>query len=192
MKKTITIVALAVMVTAMGVKAYAADASPKIAYIDLQQILLQSNEGKKAKTSLEKEFAVRKEALKKQKQELESLQSAIEAQSSLLSHDALMQKQEDFLKKRDAFLKQVQKYDSDLQEKDGELTKHILLQLQDIITKIGRDGKYNLIVEKSQGGVLYAPDNEDITGKVMKLFNEKYAKEQKAGDSGTDSGSDSN
>ncbi|MGB9735077.1 MAG: OmpH family outer membrane protein [bacterium] len=177
MKKIVMILGVSLMFTSMAIRSYAADTAPKIGYIDLQRILLQSDEGKKAKAALEKEFASRKKELNQKKQELENLQKSLEAQSSLLSRDALVEKQAEFVKKRDQFLKLVQQYDEELQKKDSELTKQILSQLQDIITEIGKKGNYSLIIEKSQGGILYAPESEDLTDKVMQLFN-KRAEEQ--------------
>ncbi len=175
MKKFMMILAVSVLLLTAGSTTYAADTAVKIGYIDLQKILLQSNEGRQAKTDLEKQFAARKKELGEKKQELEDMQNSLENQSSMLTRDALMQKQAEFVKKRDAFLKLVQQYDKELQEQDGELTKKILLQLQDIITKIGKDGHYTVILEKSQGGILYAPQDEDLTDRVMKLFNEETA-----------------
>ncbi len=182
MKKIITILVVSMILLTTGLKVYAADTATKIGYIDLQKILLQSDEGKQAKVALEKQFASRKKELNQKKQELEDMQKSLETQSSMLSRDALVQKQGEFVKKRDAFLKLVQEYDKELQEQDGELTKKILLQLQDIITKIGKDGNYTVILEKSQGGILYAPENEDLTDKVMKLFNQETGKQSKTND----------
>ena len=182
MKKIIMLLAVSMMFAATGMKAYAADTPAKIGYIDLQKILLQSNEGKQAKIALEKQFASRKKELNQKKQELEDMQKSLETQSSMLSRDALAEKQADFLKKRDQFLKLVQQYDKELQEQDGDLTKSILLKLQDIITKIGRDGKYSVILEKSQGGILYAPESEDLTDRVLKLFNQESEKKSKSND----------
>lgn len=176
------ILAVSMMFATTGMKVYAADTTTKIGYIDLQKILLQSNEGKQAKVALEKQFAARKKELNQKKQELEDMQKSLETQSSMLSRDALAEKQAEFLKKRDQFLKLVQQYDKELQEQDGDMTKNILLQLQDIITKIGRDGKYSVILEKSQGGILYAPENEDLTDRVLKLFNQESEKKSKTND----------
>jgi outer membrane protein len=178
MKKLISAAIVSAMILIPWLKAYGADTAQKIGYIDLQRILLQSNEGKKAKTELEKQFASRKKELNQKKQELEDMQKSLETQSSLLSHDALVEKQSDFVKKRDEFLKLVQQYDKELQDRDGELTKGILLQIQDIITTIGKQGNYSVILEKSQGGILYAPDNEDLTDKVMDLFDKQTAKKK--------------
>lgn len=176
MKKITMILAVSLLLLTAGSTTYAADTVTKIGYIDLQKIMLQSNEGKQAKTALEKQFSARKKELNEKKQELEDMQKSLETQSSMLTRDALMEKQAEFMKKRDAFLKLVQEYDKELQEQDGEMTKNILLQLQDIITKIGKDGHYTVILEKSQGGILYAPKEEDLTDKVLKQFNEETAK----------------
>ncbi len=182
MKKIIMILFVSMILLTTGLKVYAADTTPKIGYIDLQRILLQSNEGKQAKAALEKQFSAKKQELNQKKQELEDMQKSLETQSSMLSHDALVQKQAEFMKKRDTFLKLVQQYDKELQEQDGKLTKKILLQLQDIITKIGRDGNYSVIIEKSQSGILYAPENEDLTDKVLKIFNQESEKTGKNND----------
>ncbi|MCL4557192.1 MAG: OmpH family outer membrane protein [Deltaproteobacteria bacterium] len=176
MKKTISMMAALTFILIPWLKAYGAGSAAKIGYIDLQKILLQSNEGKKAEAEFKKQVELREKQLKGKKQELEGMQKSIEAQSSLLSRDALMEKQAEFVKKRDAFLKLAQEYDKELQEKNGELTKKILLRVQGIITTIGKQGHYSVILEKSQGGILYAPSSEDLTDEVLDMFNKQTAK----------------
>ncbi len=173
MKKIISTILTLAFLLIPWMKAYGADQAPKIGYIDLQKILLQSNAGRKAEAEFKQQVALRERQLKGKKKELEEMQKSIEAQSTLLSRDALMEKQAEFVKKRDAFLKLAQEYDKELQEKNGELTKKILLKVQGIITKIGKQGHYSVILEKSQGGILYAPASEDLTRQVLDLFNKQ-------------------
>ena len=179
MKKFLTILAVVMAVIAPYVSAYGAEPGTKIGYIDLQKILLESNEGRQAKAALEKQFASRKAELDAKKKELETMQKSLETQSAILSASALQEKQAEFVQKRDSFLQMVQKYEKELQEKDGELTKHIIGQLQGIIQGIGIRDHYTLILEKTQSGILYAPKDEDLTDRVMKLFNEQTAKAKK-------------
>lgn len=178
MKKVISILIVLTITAIAGNSACAAETAARVGYIDMQRILLQSNEGKKAKAALEKQFASRKEELNEKKKELEDLQSSLETQSSILSHDALLEKQAEFVKKRDTFLKLVQQYDKELQEKDSDLTKRILLQVQDIVGTIGEDGHYSVILDRSQGTIMYAPANEDLTDKVLELLNKETAKKK--------------
>jgi len=178
MKKFVSLLIIFSVVLISGIKTYGSETSSKIGYINLQKILMESNEGRKAKAALKRQFAVRKKELNEKKHELEKMQKSLAAQNALLSRDTLIEKQAEFVKKRDEFLKLVQQYDKELQNEDGKLTQGIILKIQGIVTKIGKKGHYSVILEKSQGGILYAPESEDLTDRVLKLFNNEFGKKK--------------
>jgi len=56
--------------------------------------------------------------------------------------------------------------------REGRVQK-IIDELRKIINKIGGEGKYTIILEKTRSGILYASDAVDLTDKVIKAHNEQ-------------------
>lgn len=165
MKKMMTVL-IAVLLLATPVLA-----ETKIAYVDLQKALNLSKAGAAAKGEIsdlvkkyEAEFKGKQEELLKKKSELEK-------QASLLSDSAKADKEREY-QKEVVDLQRFQKDVKDeLQQKDAEHTKRILNELFEILQKIGKDGKYTMILEKNQGAVIYAAESIDLTDQVIKAYD---------------------
>lgn len=165
MKKMMTVL-IAVLLLATPVLA-----ETKIAYVDLQKALNLSKAGSAAKGEIsdlvkkyEAEFKGKQEELLKKKNDLEK-------QASLLSDSAKADKEREY-QKEVVDLQRFQKDVKDeLQQKDAEHTKRILNELFEILQKIGKDGKYTMILEKNQGAVIYAAESIDLTDQVIKAYD---------------------
>ncbi len=47
-------------------------------------------------------------------------------------------------------------------------------QIRGIIAEIGKQDKFTLVVEKSQDAVLYAEASEDLTDRVVSIYNKRF------------------
>jgi Skp family chaperone for outer membrane proteins len=45
--------------------------------------------------------------------------------------------------------------------------------MRDVVRVIAKEGKYDLIVDKTIGGVMYVTKSVDITERVIKLYDKK-------------------
>ena len=54
-----------------------------------------------------------------------------------------------------------------------KLLSPIAKKLEDIVTTIGKEKQFDLILDRSTPGVLFAPDALDVTDLVIKRLNEK-------------------
>jgi outer membrane protein len=69
-------------------------------------------------------------------------------------------------------------YQSELQQKDQEYTQKILKEIDKIIKGVGEKEKYSIILEKTQGGILFATPAADITDKIITILNEAGKKKR--------------
>lgn len=145
----------------------------KIGYVDMQQVLLKSKAGREAKAILDKEKEEKKANLDKMKEEIEKMQADINRQSLVLSEDRRKKMEDELAIKKQNFLKVLQDYELELQKKDEEYTQKILKDVEKVIYKIGKTEGYDLILEKS--AVLYAPENLDMTDKVIREYDRTYS-----------------
>ena len=50
--------------------------------------------------------------------------------------------------------------------------QEILKELSEILKKFGKDGDYSMIIERSEGGLIYVAENiDDLTEKLIKAYD---------------------
>ena len=59
----------------------------------------------------------------------------------------------------------------ELQKRDFELTQKILSELEGVIQKIGDSDGYVIVIEKTEGGVVYAAKGVDLTDKIIQAYD---------------------
>jgi outer membrane protein len=144
----------------------------KIAVVDLQKALEMSSEGKKAKAVFSKKVEKVQAELKAKQEELDTSKGELERQGSLLSEEARAEKERNYQYKLRDFQRLYKDSQEELQREDAELSERILKGLQSVIEKIGKQGDYGLILEKSHGAVLFSSITNDITEQVIKMYDE--------------------
>lgn len=143
----------------------------KIAVVDLQRAIHETEDGRKAKDKLKKLFESRQQGLDKKQQELKKLKDELDQQKNVLSRDALETKVESYQKQLVELQQVYVEYQRELAEKEGELTKTIVERMERILRRIGQTEGYTLILERSEAGVIYVPTNLDLTDVVIQRYN---------------------
>lgn len=143
----------------------------KIAVVDLQRAINETEDGRKAKDRLKKLFESRQQGLDKKQQELKKLKEELDQQKNVLSRDALEAKVESYQKQLVDLQQVYVEYQRELAEKEGELTKSIVERMERILRRIGQTDGYSMIVERGEAGVIYVPTNYDLTDVVIQRYN---------------------
>ncbi|MBX7194752.1 MAG: OmpH family outer membrane protein, partial [Sandaracinaceae bacterium] len=164
----------AIMLASMAPKALA---QVRIAVVDLQRALQETEDGRRAKARLKRLFKQRQEDLDKRQNELKQLSEELEQQSKVLSSDARQERVEDLQKKALELQQLYVQYQRELAEKEAELTSQIIGRMEQILRRIGQTEGYTLIVERSEGGVVWVPSNLDLTDVVIQRYNSGEGRE---------------
>jgi outer membrane protein len=170
-KGTIKLVFLVLSVTAWAAAASAQEL--KVAVVDVDQAINSTDQGKKAREELQKKQKEAEAQLKPLLDKGKALASEIQEKRFVLSEDALRQKQLD--------LAEIQ---SDLRAKGAELEGQFKVdyerivgplrsKLLEIITEVGKEQGYTLVLERATPGLIYAKEALDITDLVVQRFNKK-------------------
>jgi outer membrane protein len=147
-----------------------ASAQLKIAAVNTQQALLESDELKKAGTELEKKYKPRQDELLKLQNDLQSIQQQVSSGKLTQQAAADLQAQGQ-RKQRDA-----QRISDDLQqdfERDRQDTIGKAAQrMQDVVKKLAEEKGFDIIVDVSQ--TLYIKPALDLTAEALAAYNKAY------------------
>lgn len=176
MKKTVWLLAVAVLFMFGARQAVAAEQSMKVGVVDLIKALNESDAGKKAKADLEILIKTKQTSIDEKGKEIEKLKNDLEKQSSVLSADARKAKEDDLEKNIREYQRIVTDSQADVKKREGEFTGEILKDLRGIIEKMGQEGGYTMIIENAEGIILYSKPDQNLTEQVIKKYNESKGK----------------
>lgn len=163
---------IVIVLVAFLLLAVPAFAATKIAYVDLQKALNLSKSGAQAKADIAAQAKEFENEFKIKQGEFLKLKGELEKQADLLSESAKTEK----IKEYQTRVAELQKFKNDaqrkLQQEDSKRTQAIIKDLTGILQGFGKDGGYTMIIERSEGGVVYvAEDVVDLTDKLIKTYD---------------------
>lgn len=144
----------------------------KVAFVDLQKALNESESGKKAFEHLQEMYNKEKEIIKVREDKVRMLLTEITKQGLLMSENTRMEKEEEYKREKKNLDRYVEDSNNELLRKEKEMTQKILMEIINIVQQMGEKDGYTLIFEKRES-ILYANDTIDITNKVIEAFNKK-------------------
>ena len=99
----------------------------------------------------------------------------MEKQRTALSPEAFAKRQEEVMGERDKFRDQVETFQNDLRKKEQEYTQDILEDVQAVIKEMAEKEGFALVLEKTEAGVLFAPEKFDLTERALQAYDAKKA-----------------
>lgn len=146
----------------------------KLGFVDMQSAILQTDQGKSAKSNIEKQAESKRKDLQKQQDELKKMEEALHAESGVQSEEVKMQKQRDFGTKLQNFKMSQINFEQEIRNKEMQETQKIYKNLSEVIEEIAKKKSFDMVFEKGAGALLYASKIDDLTSEVVKRYNEKY------------------
>lgn len=157
------------------------EAQNKIAIVDIQRALNETEDGRNAKAKLKTLFQRRQKTLDEQQTSLKKMKDNLEAQRNVLSREALGKKLEEYQKALVELQTVYMEYQRELASKEGDLTKDIIARMQKILRRIGQKEGYSLIIERNEAGVIFVPSNLDLTDLLIQKYNAGEGKDEMTG-----------
>src|SRR5215472_3855838 len=156
--------------------AQAAAASPagnKIAIVNIQQAIANTNEGKKETDALEQKFSTRQAALKAQNDEVEGLKKQLETQGAKLSDEERNNRIKVATDKQKAFQRNYEDFQNEVQQSEQEILSRLGKKMLDVMEKYAKENGYAMVLDVSnpQTPVLYASPATDITKDLVEAYN---------------------
>lgn len=146
----------------------------KIAVIDVNKILNESEAGKGARKKMEARYEELKKKIEKVNQEARTMKEGLDKQKILLGKEKVKEREEALAEKVGELRQLTQEAEKEMQTRQGELTREILKVVEVQIDKVVEEEKIDLLLERSSG-VVHAASTLDITDKVLSLVNQENA-----------------
>lgn len=146
--------------------------SVKVAVIDVERILIESERGKAALQEIEALRRQKQEEGETRQQEITELRNRLSEGQLSLSQERLAELQKQ-LEERVIGLQRFQDdANRELSKKRNEVLDQIEQSVFPVINQIGQEGGYTLIFNKYNSGLVYADDAVDITPRVIARYNQ--------------------
>lgn len=146
-------------------------AEMKIAVLNYQVALLESNTAKKYAVDAEKKFKPQLARLKKLEEDAKAIQAKLAKSGDSLSQTERERLQSEFQQKARDFQFQSKEINEAKALSDREMLKTLKPKMDQAIEEVLKDGDYDLVLERS--AVIDVKPKFDITRQVIDLLNKQ-------------------
>ena len=146
-------------------------AEVKVAVVDFQKALNDVNEASGVRKKLESMYGERKVTIEKMQTSLEAKKVDLEKQSVILSDSARKSKEEDVMRTHMEFQQTYSRYESEMQQAYYAAMQDFIEKMKKIAIAIGQERGYTVVLETTEGGVVYWSESVDITSELIKRYN---------------------
>jgi len=156
----------------------------RVAVIDINKILNDSEPGKAAKKKMEARYEELKKSIDAKQEEARKIKEEIEKQKVMLGKEKLKEKEDALQAKVNELRQLTQEGEQEMQTRQADLTREVLKSVEAKVEVVVKAEKLDLVLEKSAGVVHFNPSME-ISSKVLALVNaDGTAAPEKKGDGG--------
>ena len=151
-------------------------AEVKIGYVDLQRIVVQSDQGKEAMKTLDNIEKAKNALIKEKVDEIKKLEEELSKQGAVLNPETKGKKEAEHEKLMMEYQQMRRDREEELKKNEAEFIQKIVLDIKKLLAKIAKEEGYSAIF--NEAGIVYMPENSDLTDMVMKQFNESSKKDK--------------
>ncbi|MBN9686604.1 MULTISPECIES: OmpH family outer membrane protein [unclassified Corallococcus] len=166
--------AAAVLSLALPVAASAAEL--KVAYVDLQRVLLEVDDGKAAKARLQKWLEDRQKEIDKEQDALRKEKDTLDKQASAMSEATRTQKATELQKKVMELAQKYERSRSEAANKERQEMEPIVNRIDQVIASIAERDGLGMVLDKRDSGIVFALSQYDISNEVVRSYNNSASK----------------
>lgn len=156
-----------------------AAAELKIAVLDVQRALAESEEAKQFMEALQSDLQAEQTEMNELRQEIVSLQEQLQKDAEVMSPSEQRKRQKEIEDKRIDLQFLGNKLEKEVQDRQGELLQQMAPKIDAVLKDLIEEESYDLILQPNRAAsflertLLYADSDHDITRKVTEKLNEK-------------------
>ena len=156
---------------------YGADVA-KIGIVDFQRILETSSAGKIAQAEISKQGDKIKADLEERGAAIEEIRKKLAREELVMSKEMRQEREREFRIKINDLKELQKKYMAEFKLQEQRLVNRIQKDIFKLVEDVAKKGGYLLILEKREGGVLYTPKTNEITDKIIQMYNAKFTQNE--------------
>ncbi len=147
----------------------------KVAVVDPQRVLNETNAGKKAKETLASFSKNRQALIELEEKELRRMEEDFVKQASVLSPAAKREREEQFRRRMAEYQQKVGELNREVQEKQKDVLDGFRDKIETLVAKVAKRLGVQVVVDKGRGGpTLYSEESLDISSQVIEEFNREF------------------
>jgi outer membrane protein len=146
-------------------------AEVKVGFVDQRRGILSTQQGKEAEQSLSSLAEQKQKEMEPRQKSLEQKAGELEKQRYVLSREVFEERSLDLEKEKRELEREVSAARDELALHERRLLKPILDKWEKAVREIGEEKGFDVILDRSTPGVLFAKDALDITELVVQRVN---------------------
>jgi outer membrane protein len=143
----------------------------KYAYVQLQQVAAESNEGKAAAEKLKVFQEQKVTELNNKNKALQAAQQKLEQGGTVLSDAARAQLQTEIERQQRDIQRSTEDAQQDLQNFSAQVQEEFNRKLNPIVDKVAREKQVHFVFSAQDAGLIWADPSLDLTQDVIRMFN---------------------
>jgi outer membrane protein len=159
-------VLVALVFSLIGTSAFA---DAKIGVVDLQKIMQSSSQMKAIQQKLENDFKPRRDKLVAMETALKGDMEKFKRDAAIMNASQKKELEKKIVAAQQQFERDGQQYQQELSSAHNEAMEGLYNKVRTTISKIAKDEKYDLIVQKDAAP--FSNETLDVTDKVVKAIN---------------------
>ncbi len=171
MKKNVCMIAGFILMSfvLININSYAADS--KIGFVNLQEIMLNTNAGKKAGEEFKKLYDKKHEGIAAAENELKKLKDELDIQGPIMTETTLQEKGTIYQRKLRDYQLLIEDSNREMKLRDEEIGSKLLPPIMKVVRKIAEKEKYTLVIDVASMPLPYYAKENDFSKKVIEEVN---------------------
>jgi outer membrane protein len=167
---------LAAVAQTPGATAASAAGGNKIGIVNIQDAIVNTNEGKKEFDALQQRFGPRNNELKTQNDEVEKLKTQLQAQGDKLNEDARAAQVKSISEKQKVLQRSAEDFQAEVQNAEQDVVNRLGQKMITVLEKYANANGYAVILDVSnpQTPVLWAAKTTNLTKELVDAYNVDY------------------
>jgi len=147
----------------------------KVAIINIQAAIANSNEGQRDLEALQKKFEPKQIELKSLSDEVDNLKKQLAAQTDKLNDEERTKRVQAIDSKQKTLQRNLEDAQNDYQTQSNEIAQRIGTKVMQVLDNYAKENGYAMVIDVStqQSPVLWAAQSVDITKPIIEAYNQK-------------------
>jgi outer membrane protein len=171
MRKKFYLIAGFVLIVSFLISTNDYAAESKIGFINLPEIMKNTNAGKKAAKEFKQLYDKKREAIVAAEKDLKNLKEELDKQGPIMTENARREKGTGYQRKLRDYQLLVEDTNKELKVRDQEASSKLIPQITKVVRKVAEKEKYTLVIDIARMPVPYYAKERDFSNKVIEEFN---------------------